>query len=79
MDACGVAPLAVVFLRSRSLVAMARLLGCVVALGLLLAASAVTDSDQTAALLAFKAKMLPLGPNWAYALQARAWRRGAPR
>lgn len=32
-------------------------------------AAALTDADQTAALLAFKASMLPLGPNWANALQ----------
>lgn len=43
------------------------------ALGLLLSAlgpaAAFTFANQTAALLAFKASMLPLGPNWATALQ----------
>lgn len=47
------------------------------ALCLLLAASArpaiaLTYANQTAALLAFKASMLPLGPNWAAALQVKS-------
>lgn len=47
------------------------------ALCLLLAASArpaaaLTYANQTAALLAFKASMLPLGPNWATALQVKS-------
>ena len=46
----------------------------VAALCLLLAAfgrpaGALTYANQTAALLAFKASMLPLGPNWATALK----------